>query len=1057
MQGKARFFSLFVLCLMCVGFPGSQRLTFAQVTTGTIQGTVKDEQGAIIPGVEITIRNLDTGVARTLVSDDQGRYLASDLGLGNFEVRAELAGFQAAVRRGITLTIGQVAAVDLALQVGEVTEEVVVMGEAPLVETTQSSIAQVVDDKKIRDLPLNVRSYAELATLQVGVTKFKIFSGPMNGIGVQLSFAGSRPDSNAYLLDGADINNVYNKAPNSGTGGIIGVEAVREFQVLTNTYSAQFGRSMGGQLVAVTRSGTNAFHGSAYEFYRNDNLDARNFFDDEKPEFKRNQFGFSLGGPIIKDKTFFFGNYEGFREALGVTTISTVPDERARQGILPGRSPFEVHPAVKPYLANLDLFPLPNGRNFNNGLAEYIFDQTQPTSEDMFMARVDHNFSDADSFFVRHSFNDGERLVPAARANFGREETGVRNYFTTLEEKHIFSPQTLNIFRFSFNRQLYTLIDPDQVKIPRELWFNDLAKPPQQPMGTISITGGGGVSSGIWYPRFFALNLFEFSNDLSYVTGGHSLKFGGLAKRIQYNFRSALYLKGEYQFNSIEDFLRGRPARTFRSQRPDADGYRGMRMSLFGFYIQDDYKMRPNLTWNLGLRYEFITVPTEVNGKVANLHNILDPEPTVGDPFFENPSLRSFAPRIGFAWDPFADGKTSIRGGYGIYFNQILYNVWNHASYSQPPFFLTGFINNARFPDAFKDILAGGTLRTAETVEGKFGPTYLQQWNLSVERQLLSQTAVQLGYVGARGVHLGRLTDNLAYPARTSDGRWFIPVENQNKRRNPGFAEIRQRKMDANSFYNALVAGFRKRYSQGFDMQVSYTLSKSIDDASTLIGGAEVSGGQSQWTTLIENPAFDRGFSLFHTAHNFVFNTTWELPFGPGRPFGSNLSGLSAKLLGGWAMSNIVSLASGSPVTIEIGFNNPRDGRNGGQAIRPDLVHGRSNNPVLGGPDRYFDVSSFTLPPVGFYGNLAKGTLIGPGDATWDVSLVKNTRLSNISEEFNIQFRAEFFNILNRANFAYPERTVFPTANGIPNPIAGRITDTSTSSRQIQFALKLLW
>ncbi|MBI4455456.1 MAG: TonB-dependent receptor [Acidobacteria bacterium] len=1051
MQAKGKFFSLYVAC---VGFLVTGSLAFAQVTTGTIQGTIKDEQGAIIPGVEVTVINLDTGVARTVVTDDAGRYLASNLGLGSYEVRAVLAGFQTAVRRGITLTIGQVAVVDLILAVGEVTEEVVVMGEAPLVETTQSSISQVVDERMIRDLPLNVRSYSELATLQVGVVRQKMQQGAVVGYGVHLSFAGARMDTTTYLLDGSEINNVYSKAPNSGSGGIIGVDAVREFQVLTNAYSAQFGSRSGGQLNAVTRSGTNVFHGSVYEFHRNDAFDARNFFDGKIPEFKRNQFGFALGGPIMKDKTFFFGNYEGFRERLGLTLTRTTIDERAREGIVPGRPPIVVNPVVKSYLANLDLFPLPNGRNFGDGKGEFIFSQTEPTDEDAFLIRVDHNFSERDSFFVRHAFNDGERLFGG---DVFRQLYQVRNNFTTIEEKHIFSPQVLNILRFSFNRGVNWLRDPNLVQIPRELWFNNQVFPGDQPFGNISISGGGGTGSSAFNPKNLFLNLIELANDISYNRGGHSLKFGGVAKRMLLNIQSAQNLRGSYAFSSLENFLRGQTI-DFRSQTPDSNGIRGARQSMFGFYLQDDYRLRSNLTLNLGLRYEFITVPTEVNGKLSNLRDLLDPQVTIGDPFFKNPSLKNFAPRIGFAWDPFADGKTSIRGGYGIFYDEILYNIYNVLFYRSPPFMKVAQIRNARFPDAFREIEGGNAPfeLNPQNIEWDLAQPYMQQWNFSVQRQMLLNTAFSLGYVGSRGLHLGRLVDNIAFSIVAPNGRQFVPVENRNKRRNPNFAEIRQRSFDVSSFYHGLVASLNKRFSAGFQAQVSYTFSRSIDDMSIAIGGGETTT-EGQWGTLPEYAAFDRGLSLFDTRHNLVFNTALELPFGTGKPFGSNLTGVAGKLVSGWTINGIVNLQSGSPITPGLGFNRVGDARSGGVGHRPDLVPGRSNNPVLGGPDRYFDPSAFALPAEGFYGTLGRNTIIMPGVATWDLSLVKNMRLSSVSDGFNIQFRAEFFNILNRANFAVPQRIVFTSATGIPSGNVGRITETSTSSRQVQLGLKILW
>lgn len=1049
-------------------------MVLSQGTTGTIQGAVKDEQGAIIPGVEVTIRSLDTGARRMVISNDTGRYSATNLALGSYEVRAELTGFQTTVRTGITVTVGRVAVVDLTLTIGELAQEMVVTGEAPLVETTQSSVSSLVDQRQIRDLPLNVRSYAELATLQLGVSKTTTIAGGQNnagtGYGTQLTFAGSRPDSNNFLLDGSDINNAYNKAPNSGSGGIIGIEAVREFEVKTSTYSAEYGRSMGGVVNAVTRSGTNAFHGSIYEFHRNDNLDARNFFDrdpenptvrSDPPEFRRNQFGFSLGGPIATDKTFIFGNYEGFRESLGLTRTINVPDEQARLGIIPGEAPIVVAEQVKPYLANHDIYPLPTPGGINNedGTAEHVYEQAQITDEDFFLIRFDHHFSQNDSFFTRYSFNEGKRLF-GGHPSF-RRSVEARNQFTTLEEKHIFSPVLLNTLRFSFNRNINDQPEPPLVDIPSELWFNDQGVTfGLEPLGSISISGStSGTGTYNFNPKEFTLNVFELSDDINYTSGNHSLKFGLIAKRWQLNMHSGLDLRGRYSFRGLPQFLRGE-AREFRSQAPGSDGVRGLRQNLFGFYVQDNYAVRPGLTLNLGLRYEFVTVPTEVNGKLANHHNLLDAETTVGPPW-ENPSLNNFAPRIGFSWDPFGDGRTAIRAGYGIFYDQILFSYYHFVLSRTPPFMKNAFIRNTVFPDAFELIEAGDfTVRNSlHSMHGDTAQPYLQQWNFSMERELFPGASLAVGYMGSRGNHLGRLVDNVAYSELLPDGRRWIPLEidgvpNREERRNPNFAEIRQRRQDATSFYNAFMMSFLKRFSGGNSAQISYTISKSIDDASVNQGAGDTNGAGNQWSNLPEAPAFDRGPSLFDTRHNFVFNNTLELPFGPGRAIGADLTGFAGVLVGGWKLSSILQLATGSPFLGELNID--RALSESDDAQRPDLVPGRSNNPILGGADQYYDPFAFSLPEEGFYGNLGRNSMTRPGQVSLDFSVAKDTSIASVSESFTIQFRAEFFNIINRTNLGVPNRDLF-TGSGQRSGSAGRITASATTSRQIQLGLKILW
>ena len=1080
--------------------------------TGTIEGVVQDEQGAIIPGVEVTTRSLDTGVARTIISDEEGRYVATSLDLGAYEVRAELVGFQTAVRTGISLSLGSVAVVNLTLRVGEISQEVVVTGDAPLIETTSSSITGLVDERKIRDLPLNTRSYTDLATLQVGVTKFTQRSSATTGYGDQLSFAGSRMDSNVYLLDGATVNNVYNKAPNSGSGGVIGVEAVREFQVLTNTYSAQYGRSMGGQLNSVTRSGTNAFHGSIYEFHRNDNLDARNFFEhqpflpaslpeeESKPEFKRNQFGFALGGPIVPDKTFIFGNYEGFRERLGVTQFGSILDEQAREGIITDvdgnvTDTVVVHDPLKPYLANRDLFPLPNGKRLGDGRGELVYGQTIPVDEDFFIVRGDHYFSDSDSFMMRYAFNEGDNLFGGGFDVF-RSNLNVKHHYVTMEEKHIFSPQLLNVFRFSFNREENNLTNPERGVIPQSLWFNDnvLTGGLEGEQGMGSIGGGGAPGSDRFGPKIFHLNVFEYADDMNYTRGAHSLKFGALVSRTQLNILGALEFRGSWFWNNDEDFLQG-IVREFRAQTPDSDGIRGMRQTLIGFYIQDDYKMTPSLTWNLGLRWEMATVPGEVNGKVANLLSLTDLEihtPTIAhthtsDPgaifspvptpheadagyWGDNASLKNFAPRIGFAWDLFGDGKTSLRGGYGIFYDQMLYNLYNLAYYRAPPFMQTAFIRGgsrgpATFPDAFQLIVDGtASIRNSiHTVQGNPSQPYLQQWNFTLQREILPEVAIQVGYIGSRGTHLGRLVDNTAYseiaPASAEfPGRLWIPeeidgIQNRGERRNPNFAEIRQRTLDANSYYHAAVLSLNKRFSQGFGLQVSYTYSRSIDEKSNLIGFGENSG-DSQWALIPEDPRFDRGLSTFDVRHNMVSNFSYNIPR-------VDLGGIGGMLINGWQVKGIVSLSTGPPVTPTINNNSAGDGRSRGQGARPDLEPGKNINTVLGGLGGsgeipYFDTTVFNQPPTGYFGNAGRSTIISPGNATTDFSLVKETPVPSISEQFTVQFRVELFNAFNRPNFGRPAAQVWRSSTS-RNSTAGRIRQTTGTSRQIQLGLRLVW
>ena len=1030
----------------------------AQVTTGTISGIVRDQSEAALPRATVTLVHLATGTTRALVTDDEGRYIAPNLPLGDYQLTARLAGFKAAVRRGITLTVGQEAVVDLTLSVGDIVEEVVVTQSAPTVETTSSAISGLVDAGQIRDLPLNGRDYLQLAILQPGVNFYAVGTQSQStGMGLHIAVSGARPNQNQYLLDGTDINDVSNFSPGSALGVALGTEAIREFRVLSNTFSAEYGRAGGGVISAVTRSGTNEFHGSIFEFHRNDYMDARNFFDGEDtPEFKRNQFGFSAGGPIVKDRTFFFGTYEGVRQGLGQTKLATVPDENARQGLLPDPSnpgqliDVGVAPEIRAYL---DLYPLPNGRNFGGGIAEFINTSTRITEEDYFLIRIDHRLSDSDSLTVRYtfadSFDDDPQTVPIFETN-----RTVRYQYTLFEEQHIFSPNLLNVFRFAYNRSSSGQLFTELVPLDPELNF----RPDRTQLGDIDVAGLSTYGAGSLI-RFFNFGTFQGTNNVSYTRGAHSIKAGFNIERFHNNQDNTFAVNGITSFTSLRNFLGAQPIFTLMTV-PGFDAIRGWRQSLFGFYIQDDYKATPNLSLNLGLRYEFITSPTEVNDKSATLvHPLQDPETTVGDVFYRNPSLDNFAPRLGFAWDPFGDGKTAIRGGFGLYYNQLLSDVYLFAGVRNPPF----FVNAGQLFPTFPDPFVQGIPASAASIEAvQFFPNqpYVMQYNLNIQREVAPDTRFQIGYVGSRGVHLIRLAEgfnNKENAAQIVNGRKFFPEGGG--RNNPAFSSIRMRLTDGNSSYNSLQLGVNKRSSRGFRFQVNYTLSKLMDDGSITVAAGTRGGGDST-NAVGEQDPFDReadlGLSNFDVRHNLVFNYTVDLPFGPGRRFGSGWSGFAGKFAQGWQISGITTAASGNPFTVRIGFDNARSiSFRGGGGLRPDLAPGANNNPIReNNPDQYFDPTNFLLPEAGFFGNLGRNTLIGPGLVNFDFAIVKRTSLLG---ERSLEFRAEFFNIFNRANFELPPNIELFTPDGSSIPSAGRIVNTVTTSRQIQFGLKFVF
>lgn len=1020
----------------------------AQNVGGSIQGIIADATGAALPGVTIVIRNIATGDSREIATDDQGRYIAPVLPPGEYELRASLQGFQTIERRGITLVVGQVAVINLTLGLGTVQENLTVSGEAPPVQLTSGAVSGVVTEREIRFLPLNGRSFQQLALLQPGVqAALAAGNDVVGGRTPKISINGARPEQNNFLLDGTDINNVYNKTPGSAAGVLLGVDAVLEFQVLTNAYSAEFGRSAGGVINAVTRSGTNAIHGSVFEFHRNSALDARNFFDpagQPKPDFYRNQFGASGGGPIARDRTFFFGAYEGLIERLGVTGVTAVPDDNARRGILPtGAVP--IHPAIPQYLELL--FPRANGRSLGGGAAEYLFSDTQPTDEHFGQARVDHRFSPDDSMFVRvtHDRAAVDR-IPADKPPISIIPERTRNTYVTGEHQHVFSPSTLNILRLGLNRSVSLADNLRTIDIPPSMsWI------PGDPFGYLTVRGMVTEMAGDFrLPRDDRLNNWQIGDTLVLVRGRHSARIGAQAQYLQFDQHTTSQVGGIVNFASLENFLRGTAISVDFAVPGKIDPDRKYRQWLFGAFVQDDIRVTSRLSANLGLRYEFITTPTEADGKISNLRNVTDLDLTIGDPWHDNPSLKNFAPRIGLAWNPAGDGKTSVRGGFGIFHDEILPKYYFFSGSLNPPFTTRTSIPNPPLPNVLANFNPNAFIRAQlQTVNYDLQTPYMMQFNASVQRQLAGDWDVMAGYVASRGRNLIRLGDaNLAPETIVNGVKTYQP---QLGRRNPNFTGIWQRVTDAESTYNALQIGVNKRYSHGWRVQASYTLSKSEDDSSGI--NSQDFSNVVQYGLDWYDPKFDWGLSAFDARHNLTFNGSWDIP-----AF-RNSSGLLAAVFKGWQLNNITTLRSGHPFTIQLGFNRSGNLNTTGFSMheRPDVVAGC--DPVLGGPDRYWDINCFAMPAVNTRGNAPRNSVIGPGLVAVDLSLVKNVGMGATR---HLELRLEAFNLLNRANFAVPSgRTAFTgiNADGTPAiaPTWGRITSTVTTSRQIQLGAKFVF
>jgi outer membrane receptor protein involved in Fe transport len=998
------------------------------------------------------------------------------------------------------------------MRVGAVTEIVEVTGEAPLIETTNATLGNLVDQRTIESMPLNGRSWDQLALLQTGVVPYsggstKSFGG--NTTAQKFSVAGSRNYSNSFLLDSTDVNDHGNSTPGGAAGVNLGVDAIREFQVITNSFKAEYGRASGAIVSAVTKSGTNQFHGSLFEFHRNDELDAAEygFFDDPendiiaRPPFVQNQFGGSVGGPIVRDRTFFMAAYEGLRIRKGTAQAPLTLSADGKNGIL-GRNAdgtpkevVEISPRARPFV---DLYPTANDlesvEQFNNGQGTFITAPVVSTREDYVLGRIDHQINEQHSIFGRYVFDDDIQAIPGSNLGIpGFTETNnSRRQYATFQVNSILTPTVLNSFRIAYNRSAQFRDMLPDTELGPEFTFV-----PGQAMGLITVSGTDASLSGLGLvnmgtngmtPRFFIYNLFEYGDDLSVIRGNHTFKFGGSLKRMRDNSLNDTARRGQYRFPNLARFLRAQPDQfTFNAQPGDADyplavgdSYRGLRQWFIAVYGQDDWQVSPRLTLNLGLRYETVTNPTEANHLAARLVHITDPAYTIEpeiDSYFDV-TKKNFQPRFGFAWQLNDSATTVIRGGTGIFHDQTLPNLYAVNAERYPPYFIQ-LRRTAGLTFTQADLI-GGRVNVAPTVSQvspiiKTATKY--HWNLTVQQQLSQNNIIEIGYVGARSHNLPKFGElNTPNPVILEDGQKCFAYSGGNPlcpeasraRRNTNFAQLRTTEWKYSGFYNAMNFKFTRRITSGGQFQFLYTLSRAMDSAST--HATQDYAREPQNSLDPTDPNRDWGKAGFDALHNMAIHYTYPIPF--------RGEGAMGAVFGGWEVAGITSIVSGSPYLIRVGADTDRD-LDGGRADRPDVLPGFSNNPtsgssagcqsgsisIEGGPvgrdveswnknSRWHDVCAFGISNLGVYGNLGRNTLIGPGRVNFDFSAHKNFQTS---ENTSVQLRAEFFNIFNRNNLGLPinqgfsgdRQTDYQASSGTISP-----GDTVTSPRVIQFGLR---
>jgi Carboxypeptidase regulatory-like domain len=1042
-------------------------VTQGQVVNGTILGIVRDSSGGVIPGVNVSARSLETGAVRTATTDGSGIYQILSVPPGNYELEAAVSGFKAAVRKGITVTVGASVTVDIELTVGEVQQKVEVEAIPPQLETTDASMGGVVGEAAVRELPLNGRDWLQLVTLQPGVVagvgqqSSASFSNSRaaRGNGLSLAISGNRPTGNVFLVDGLVVNDYANGSPGSGLNVNLGVEAIREFRVLTNEYSAKHGRSTGGVVTAVYKSGTNQLHGGAFEFLRNDALDARNFFDAEKPSFRRNQFGAFAGGPIVRNKTFIFGDFEELREVKGLAHISITLSPNARNGFVcanPACTQTTTVPIasnVRPYLA---FFPVPNGP-VSGDLAQFIFAGKRQGFEHYAVGRVDHNFTAQTTLSGSYQFDDTTEGQPDP---YNQKLTGSpsrhQNAVVTLQ--HVFSAGLLNTARMGVSRT-HATDALDQAALNPVAADASLGFLPGHPAGIITVSGLTGTQGGIGASGSDTLNYtsIQWGDEMLWIKGPHTFSFGARVERMRYNKDSLSIPLGEYDFDTVSTFLEGLPGQ-FTGDAPGAEIIRAIRTSYLGLYVEDAIALRPNLRITAGLRYEFVTPLHEQFGRISNLPTLASPDPVVGGDFFHNPTTRNFAPRVAIAWDPPGRGKTSIRAGFGVYdllpFPYLVENRTNGF-----PVFLQSTLSSPPpipFPTGALALAQLGSKRQS-FVESHPRRAYNMQWNLTLQRQLASNLAVTAGYVGSRGNHLPRSIEDidqvpLSLTTTAPDGHVQFPKTGTIQKINPNYSRIAATLWDDSSTYHALVTDLDKRFSHGFFFRAAYSWSKSIDFGSNTFSDNESTN--TSGTAYAFLPRLQKGVSDFDVSHTFVLSYSWTLPTL------ASFTGAPRALLAGWELGGIFSARTGPPFTATIQTDRARTGdsrvrsTSGGQ--RPDFnaLPGCSVNAVNPGhPSNYIRTECFSWPALGTLGNLGRNTLRGPGLQEYDFSLFKNWTLWR--EKARLQFRAEAFNLLNKANFQAPKTKIFDGSGNVI-PTATRLTSpTQSSERQIQFGLKL--
>jgi len=1026
-------------------------------TDASLAGTIRDVTGAGIAGATVHIESIETGTQRELHTDDTGRFSALAFAVGQYDLTVEKAGFRSEYKTGLVLAVGQHEELDLILKVGDIHQVVEVSADPEGLTATTQDTSGLVGERQVKDLPLNGRSYDQLLTLNPGTVNYTSQraggTGTSNSqLGNMFAVSGHRPQENLYLLNGVEYTGAseISNTPGGVSGQLLGVDAVREFALVKDTYGAEYGKRPGAQVSIVTASGTNQVHGSVYEFARNSALDARNFFDQANiPEFQRNVFGGSLGGPVRKDRTFLFGNYEGYRQTLGLSDVTLVPDDTSRAAAVP---------SIQPLLA---LWPVANGPEIPtssgtpSGIAKAFSNPLQSVREDFGTARFDQAFSRHDTFAAVYTVDDSFAHTPTSNP-YTLDVVSLRAQVLSLSETHVFSPSLVNKAVFGFSRGAFFFDSNTTVDLPSWIHIG-------QPVGAVVVGGGttlngasqitnGGTNAG---SNLRAVrNLFTGSDQLSYARGPHTLSFGGWVQRLQSNDSLVQNQYGQVSFTNLQSFLQGQV-----STYTYAPGYTplGWRTTEGAVFAEDAIKVKANLEVRLGFRAEFTNGWNESQGRASNYafdaNGVIVTDPVVsGAALAVNNAKFLPAPRIAVAWSPFGSQKTVIRAGFGTY-----YGLLDNLSYrldQNGPFNTVYAVKSIPFSSISPDARYQKSKVIPSGVQPNLQTPTVETWSLKVERAVLRGTTLGVGYVGSHGYHeLLSLDANLPTPAICPASPCPAGYPNGTLYYPPGAALQNTAVWNTTHWFSEGISGYHglevdvnHHWSKGLQFRGVYTFSKTLDDGDNL--NTSIATNSPAFIANPLNPMADYGRASFDIRHSGVIQASYDLPFGRTAD-----SVWQKAFVANWQVSGILTLQSGLPFTPQLSYNPSNDGdtRN---PVRPSWNPNFAGKLINGGPDQYFNPLAFIQPLNGTYGNVGRNVLQGPSLAQFDLALAKRWTLS---ERTAIQFRSEFFNLFNHSNLNTPNPVVYAAATGDPSPTAGVITSTATTSRQVQLGLKFLW